>query len=100
GFRSEVSLLFQCAPAVEVKLSVKDVDGSPAMASFTIRDSLGRVYPNPARRLAPDFFFHDQIYREDGEVVILPPGEFTVEFGRGPEYHVQRKTITVPENTK
>ncbi len=97
GFRNELSILFQCAPAVEVQLAVKDFDGSPTMASFTIRDGLGRVYPNPARRLAPDFFFHDQIYREDGEVVVLPPGEYNVEYTRGPEYRVRRQTLTIPD---
>ena len=35
------------------------------------------MYPNPAKRLAPDFFFHNQIYRHDGESVVLPPGRYT-----------------------
>ena len=48
------------------------------MAAFVIRDMEGRVYPNPARRLAADFFFHEQIYRGDGASVFLPPGEYTV----------------------
>ena len=42
------------APAVIVKLSVKDHDGKPVTASFTFRDSMGRVYPAQTRRLAPD----------------------------------------------
>jgi hypothetical protein len=86
GFRSEVPLLFKSLPSVEVVLDVKDFDGTPTTAAFTIRDREGRVYPNPARRLAPDFFFHQQIYRADGETVMLPPGEYTVQVGRGPEY--------------
>ena len=65
-----------------------------------MRDTLGRVYPNPARRLAPDFFFHDQIYRADGESVSLPPGKYTVVLQRGPEYHVDKHTFTVAESTK
>ena len=97
GFRSEVPLLFQALPAVEVVLEVKDYDGSPTTAAFTIRDQDGRVYPNPARRLAPDFFFHEQIYRADGETVMLPPGEYTVEVGRGPEYLIKTHTLHVPE---
>ena len=28
-----------------------------------------------AKRLAPDFFFQQQVYREDGGIVLLPPGE-------------------------
>jgi hypothetical protein len=97
GFRNEVNILFDCLPSVEVTLEVKDVDGSPAMASFQIRDGRGRVYPAPSRRLAPDFFFHPQIYRASGETVFLPPGAYDVEFGRGPEYLVDRRKIEVPK---
>lgn len=86
GFRNSTSILFDCAPAVRVNLGVSDFDGSPTMAAFVIRDQRGRVYPNPARRLAPDFFFHNQVYRRDGEHVMLPPGEYTVSVSRGPEY--------------
>lgn len=95
GFRSEVPLLFDCQKSIEVILDVKDEDGSGTMAAFTIKDSQGRVYPNPARRLAPDFFFHDQIYRSDREVVRLPAGDYTVEISRGPEYRVLEKHLTV-----
>ncbi|MCH7686928.1 MAG: CehA/McbA family metallohydrolase [Planctomycetes bacterium] len=95
GFRNSVPLLFNCIPAVEVSLGVKDFDGSPTTAGFVIRDTLGRIYPNPARRLAPDFFFHNQIYRADGESVHLPPGEYTVTLSRGPEYHVETHRLIV-----
>ena len=63
GFRNAVPVLFNSVPAVEVSLGVKDSDGKPTMAAFVVRDKFGRVYPNPARRLAPDFFFHNQIGR-------------------------------------
>jgi hypothetical protein len=98
GFRSEVPILFHCAPAVEVALGVHDYDGSPTMAGFVIRDKWGRVYPNPARRLAPDFFFHNQVYRADGESVHLPPGEYTATVSRGPEYLVETHEFTVPDD--
>ena len=98
GFRSEVSILFDIKPAVNVILSVKDHTGEPVMASFIFRDKAGRVYPAPRRRLAPDFFFHDQIYRQDGESVQLPPGEYNIEFTRGPEYVIDTKKISVPES--
>ncbi len=97
GFRGEVPILFHCAPAVEVGLGVYDHDGTTTTAAFVIRDSEGRVYPNPARRLAPDFFFHEQIYRADGESVFLPPGDYTVAVSRGPEYLVEHANITVPD---
>jgi hypothetical protein len=96
GFRSEVDILFTCDPAVNVVLDVRDDDGRPVMASFIFRDKMGRVYPSPSRRLAPDFFFHPQIYRQSGEPVSLPPGTFEVEFTRGPEYETEVRTITVP----
>ena len=38
----------------------------------------GRWYQCPARRLAPDFFFHPQIYRADGEVLRLPDGTWRI----------------------
>ncbi|MCB1121553.1 MAG: CehA/McbA family metallohydrolase, partial [Verrucomicrobiae bacterium] len=95
GFRNEVAILFQCLPAVDVVLGVKDVDGQPTSAAFVIKDQDGRVYPNPARRLAPDFFFHDQVYRADGESVLLPPGRFSVTISRGPEYLPETREVVV-----
>ena len=78
GFRNEVPILFECQPAVPVTLEVIDADGKPTTGQFVIRDSQGRVYPARSRRLAPDFFFHDQIYRHSGESVTLPPGDYQV----------------------
>lgn len=100
GFRDEVSILFDCARAVEVELDVKDADGQPVMGAFEFRDQHGRVYPAPSRRLAPDFFFHPQVYRRTGEHVLLPPGQYTVRYGRGPEYRTKVKTIRVPDASK
>ena len=62
------------------------------------------IYPLPSKRLAlidpyPDQYFHAQVYREDGEYVLLPPGQFRVAFTRGPEYVTKTRTITVPRNT-
>jgi hypothetical protein len=97
-----LTFLFESAPAVLVRLRVRDHDGEsvrdkrPVMGAFTFTDSLGRIYPSPSRRLAPDFNFHFQIYRADGETIALQPGTYTVAYTRGPEYLVKRKTITVP----
>jgi hypothetical protein len=96
GFRSDVDVLFKVDPAVTLVLGVRDEDGRPTTASFIFRDRMGRVYPSPGRRLAPDFFFHPQIYRRNGETVTLPPGRYEVEVGRGPEYLVTRRTLEVP----
>jgi hypothetical protein len=97
GFRNALSILFECDPAVKVQLKVRDDDGQPAMGQFVFRDRQGRVYPARSRRLAPDFFFHDQIYREDGELVLLPPGDYTMTFTRGPEYRVSTRDISIPD---
>ncbi|MEZ6126017.1 MAG: CehA/McbA family metallohydrolase [Planctomycetaceae bacterium] len=97
GFRNAVSILFDCRPAVHVTLNVRDTDGRPTTAAFVVRDSQGRIYPNPARRLAPDFFFHHQVYRHDGETLDLPPGEYSITVNRGPEYVIQKRTVTIPD---
>jgi hypothetical protein len=93
---------FESVPAVLVRLRVVDDDGRskrdgrPIVAAFTFRDRLGRVYPAPSRRLAPDFNFHFQIYRGDGETIALQPGPYTVTYSRGPEYRTLHKRIDVP----
>lgn len=95
GFRNSVPILFVGVPSVEVVLGIKDFDGTPTTAALTIRDKAGRVYPNPYRRLAPDFFFHEQIYRADGESVHLPSGDYSIVVQRGPEYYVDTHPLTV-----
>ncbi|MGH7968136.1 MAG: CehA/McbA family metallohydrolase, partial [Limisphaerales bacterium] len=95
GFRSEVDILFRCAPAAELKLHVFDEAGKPTTAMFIIRDSQKRVYPSQAKRLAPDFAFQPQIYREDSETIRLPEGRYDFEFNRGPEYLTRHEEVTV-----
>ena len=97
GFRNELPILFDCVPSRQIPIQVRDDDGKPTTCSLIIRDDQGRVYPHPARRLAPDFFFHHQIYRADGENVILPPGTYRISAHRGPEYHPVQLQYTVPE---
>jgi hypothetical protein len=97
-----ITYVCEAAPAVLVQLHVQDHDGQtqrngkPVMAAFIFRDAHGRVYPSQSRRLAPDFGFHPQIYRADGETVLLQLGKYTVTYTRGPEYLVSQKEITVP----
>jgi hypothetical protein len=95
GFRSELDVLFTALPSNDVTFHVKDEDGKPTTAGFEIRDELGRVYPSPAKRLAPDFSFHPQVYRADGETLKLPAGRYTVDVTRGPEYLPQTQTLDV-----
>ncbi|MEX0643541.1 MAG: CehA/McbA family metallohydrolase [Pirellulales bacterium] len=100
GFRNEVNLLFDCDKAVEVVVEVLDVDGKPTTGQFVVRDARERVYPSRARRLAPDFFFHDQIYRHSGESIVLPPGKYKVDFTRGPEYLWSKRELVVGSESK
>jgi hypothetical protein len=98
GFRAEVPVLFEVKPAVAVRLSVRDHDGTPTTARFQFVDRAGHVFPPQAKRLAPDLFFQRHIYRADGDTVLLPPGELTMSFGRGPEYRwVTRAIRAAPE---
>ncbi len=96
GFRAEVPVLFNVLPARAVRLAVRDAGGGPTTARLEFRDATGRVYPPQAKRLAPDFFFQPHIYRADQGVVLLPPGKFTMESSRGPEYRVRTRVVTVP----
>ncbi len=95
GFRNEANLLFTSLRALEIGLEVKDEEGQPTTASFVIKDRQGHVYPSQAKRLAPDFSFHPQVYRHDGETIQLPEGDYTVEFSRGPESVLKRQMIHV-----
>jgi hypothetical protein len=96
GFRAETPVLFDIRPAVPVKLAIADHDGKPTVGGFTFRDKAGHIHPPQARRLAPDLFFQEQVYRNDGDVVLLPPGEFTVHASRGPEYRLVKRSFTAP----
>ena len=100
GFRGETSVLFTAQPAREIALRVRDEHGKPTTASFEIRDRQRRVYPSPAKRLAPDFGFHPQVYRADGETVRLPDGEYTIDFARGPESVAQRLRVKIGADTR
>ena len=98
GFRNDMTVLFTARPSRVVTFRVHDENGEPGMASFIVRDKLGRLYPNPAKRLAPDFFFQPQVYRADGENLHLPEGQYTVTYTGGPEYLTREKEFTVDAN--
>src|SRR5579862_539804 len=124
AFRNSTSILFDIHPAKRVELQIIDDDGQPAMASLIITDSIQHmqdvdyhealaerefglhskrltgIYPLPSRRMAetdeyPDFFFQPQIYRSNGEHILLPPGHYRVRYTRGPEYLEQVKEVTI-----
>ena len=97
GFRAEAPVLFTVEPAVAVRLGVLDHDGHPTTGRFQFEDRQGHVFPPQAKRLAPDLFFQKQIYRVHGEEVLLPPGQLTMFYGRGPEYRWIKQAVTIPE---
>jgi len=86
---------FQTTPAAQLTFRVIDEEGLPAFAKFEIRDKEGRIYPAQSKRLAPDFFFQQHIYRGNGESVSLPPGEYTIQCSRGPETLPETKSVMV-----
>ncbi len=98
GFRSDVDILFICQPATKITMRVLDFDTRPTTASFLIRDTAERVYPSQAKRLAPDLFFQPQVYRSDGDSITLPPGEYNIEYTRGPEYRKKTQHVQVGNN--
>lgn len=99
GFRNEADVLFTCEPARPINFNVLDENGKPTTAGFVIRDKAGRVYPSQAKRSAPDFAFHPQVYRMHGETVRLSEGSYTIEFDRGPESIAETRTVNVGPNT-
>ena len=95
GFRSEADVLFRSAPAYQVSLQILDEYGQPTTASLLVTDSQGHVFPAQSKRLAPDFFFHPQVYRADGESLRLREGRYTVQFARGPESLIETRQVDV-----
>ena len=97
SFRGEAAVLFDIQPSANVVLHVRDEHGHPTVGSLLIRDQQDRIYPAKTKRLAPDFYFHPQIYRADGELIRLPAGTYNVEYSRGPEYVTKHASLVVPE---
>jgi len=75
------------------------------LKTYKVPPTLVGIYPLPSRRVAaydeyPDFFFQPQIYRSDGEHLVLPPGKYNVTINHGPEYIPQKIQLTIPANVK
>jgi hypothetical protein len=90
GSRGYATVAFDIVPARDVKLQIRDHDGKPVTASLLVRDAQGRVFPAQTKRVLPDLYFQQKVYRADGQTLTLTPGEYDVEVARGPEYLVKR----------
>jgi hypothetical protein len=95
GFRNDTFIAFDALPAHRITLRIRDEHGKPATASFVVRDRQNRLYPNPSKRLAPDFFFQPQVYRSDGETLDLPDGYYTITYTGGPEFLAHTSEVAV-----
>jgi len=98
GFRSDLTLTFNAAIAHPITLNMRE-EGSeePITAALEIRDANGSIHPAQARRVAPDFRFHPQVYRANGETIRLPAGKYHVGLSRGPEYISKTLTFDVTD---
>ncbi|MEO8200230.1 MAG: CehA/McbA family metallohydrolase, partial [Gemmatimonadota bacterium] len=95
-------------PVGQLRLTVVDsTSGAPLPSRVSISSPDGRTFtPDDAWRFADDGFVRSERHFEYGyyhssghSTVTLPVGEYTVEVSRGPEYRVERRTITVRENS-
>ena len=98
GFRNDMLVLFNIEPARAITWRVKDENGKPSIGAFLIRDLQGRIYPNPSKRLAPDFPFQPQVYRADGETVRLPDGYYSIQYDGGPEFYTRTKELRIDKD--
>lgn len=89
----------------DLRLVAAQREFRPFDKNYKVPATLVGIYPLPSRRIAaydeyPDFFFQPQIYRSDGEHVLLPPGKYDVTVSRGPEYTTQKVELVVPQGVK
>ena len=50
-----------------------------------------------SKRLAPDLPFQPQVYRSDGEGIVLPDGRYRLDWSGGPDYVTGTREITIGE---
>ena len=95
AFRSDIPVVFTASPARRIGVRVEDERGRPSIARLILRDGAGRVYPAMSKRLAPDLPFQAQVYRSDGEGIVLPDGKYKLEWSGGPDYLTGTREITI-----
>jgi hypothetical protein len=97
AYRSDLPVTFTASPSRRVSLRIEDEKERPALARLTIRDAADRVYPAMSKRLAPDLPFQPQVYRSDGEGIVLPDGRYRLTWSGGPDYVTGTREITIGE---
>ena len=100
AFRSDLPVTFTASPSRRVSLRIEDENGRPAIARLTIKDTANRVYPGMSKRLAPDLPFQPQVYRSDGEAVVLPDGKYRITWSGGPDYLTGTREIEVGDRER
>jgi hypothetical protein len=98
GYRSDIPIVFTAAAARRLTVRIEDDKGAAGIARLIVRDAAGRVYPALSKRLAPDLPFQPQIYRADGEPLVLPDGAYDVTWSGGPDFLDGHRTIQVGEH--
>ncbi|HSR14290.1 MAG TPA: hypothetical protein VLL51_00960, partial [Gemmatimonadales bacterium] len=84
-------------------LSLADSAGRPVLARVSVFDSTGKSWaPDDAWRHGDELFvrarrqFEYNYFHAEGRArITLPPGQYTVEAWKGPEYGVARTAVTV-----
>jgi hypothetical protein len=95
AYRSDLPVTFTASPSRRVSLRIEDENGRPAIARLTIKDAASRVYPGMSKRLAPDLPFQPQVYRSDGEGVVLSDGRYRIAWSGGPDYVTGSREIAI-----
>jgi hypothetical protein len=91
GFRNEIDILFDCAPAVQVVFRVKDFDGEPTMASFVIEDAVDRdVSPDYRQSMAVNFPKGSHLFESQSFSGVYPlPARRLAEIDEYPDLYFQ-----------
>ncbi len=95
AYRSDVPIVFSIAPSRRISLRIEDERGRAALARLTVRDEAGRVYPAMSKRLAPDLPFQPQVYRADGESLVLADGRYRLTWSGGPDYVTGAREVDI-----
>ncbi len=85
------------APAIPVRLHVRDHDGTPTVGPLHVHRPLGPdVTPRSPSGRPPTCSSSGRSIAPTAACVLLPPGQIDVTYGRGPEYRLQSRRADRP----